>query len=673
MTGMNNMQDVQQEIRHAAIFALDIGTRTVIGAVFIPEGENLILLAQYITEHQSRAVFDGQIHDIPRVTEAVVRVKSALEEELGFYLEKVAIAAAGRSLKTKLVKVEQDIDHEFEIDHILCRVIENDGIKKAHAELRDEMGGGTEDFYCVGYTVVNYYLNGYSITNLLGHRGKKIGAGVLATFLPDSVVSSLYAVLARAGLEPLCLTLEPIAASAAVIPESYRLLNLALVDIGAGTSDIAISRDGSIVAYGMVPLAGDEITEALAESCLVDFHTAERIKRDIKTGRDISYTDIMGMENTLPSQDALAIINPVLDRIAGEIVKEILTLNGGKSPKSVFCVGGGGQIPTLTEKIAAGLNLETNRVGLKTRSSIAGLKSEMDTINGPEGVTVVGIAKVAEQRVGQDFITILINGRENKLFHSRELTVYDAMGLIEYSALDLVGNNGKDLKITLNNKKKIIYGGLRQPAEILVNGQKASIKTALKNGDMVEIIKARDGEDARACVADLTTGCQNLSVYYDGKVEILKASVTLNGSSCNPETELKDGDQVLIQEIKTAGQLARMKNIDLSAHDIYVNAEQVSPDYLLVQGDRVEFQKKKNLNEVSQQSVVGKSITVSVNGSDIKLAGKEHYIFVDIFNHIDFELSYVRSGCRVDLLINGRKAGYTDPLQNGDVVEVSVR
>ena len=53
------------------------------------------------------------------------------------------------------------------------------------------------------------------------------------------------------------------------IPEQYRLLNICLVDVGAGTSDICITKDGSIVAYGMIPLAGDEITEKLQRIILL--------------------------------------------------------------------------------------------------------------------------------------------------------------------------------------------------------------------------------------------------------------------------------------------------------------------------------------------------------------------------------------------------------------------
>jgi cell division ATPase FtsA len=59
------------------------------------------------------------------------------------------------------------------------------------------------------------------------------------------------------------------------------MLNLAMVDIGAGTSDIAISRNGSISAYAMVSMAGDEVTDEIAQHFLLDFQSAEGVKRKL--------------------------------------------------------------------------------------------------------------------------------------------------------------------------------------------------------------------------------------------------------------------------------------------------------------------------------------------------------------------------------------------------------
>src|SRR5690625_5853026 len=110
------------------------------------------------------------------------------------------------------------------------------------------------------------------------------------------VIESLLAAIVRGDLEMDALTLEPIAAIDVLIPESMRRLNIALVDIGAGTSDIALTRDGTVTAYGMVPVAGDEITEALSDAYLLDYREAEQMKRAIHPETATTITDILGFE-----------------------------------------------------------------------------------------------------------------------------------------------------------------------------------------------------------------------------------------------------------------------------------------------------------------------------------------------------------------------------------------
>lgn len=571
------------------IFALDIGTRTVIGVVVEIKGNRLKVLAQSIIEHESRAVFDGQIHDILKVAQAVKRVKNDLEAKLKIKLKKVAIAAAGRSLKTRFAHEEQEIGEDIEITPIVCRGLEMDAVKEAHRQLRDESGDSEEEFYCVGYTVISYYLNNYSITSLIGHCGKRVGVDLLATFLPNSVVNSLYAVLARVNLEPVSLTLEPIAAAAAIIPDSYRLLNLALLDIGAGTSDIAITKDGSVVAYGMVPIAGDEITEALAKGCLIDFNTAEIIKREIAKGENITFTDIMGSESTVSCAELLAIIDPVLESLTARVSEEILRLNDNKSPKSVFCVGGGGQIPTFTERIAQKLNLDIKRVGLRGRNFIADLIVDVDEISGPEGVTVIGISRVAMNDIGHNLITLNINGNDFRLFHSRDMTVVNALGLIEYNLHDLVGKNGRDLRFVINGERKVIYGGLCKPAEVFVNGEMASLKTELNAGDCIIVKKALQGQDARVFIKDFYSDYPVITLEYNGQEEIIKPYCFINGKLVSPDCEIAAGDRIEIKAIKSIHQLASLKNINLNIHDVFINGRNVSGEVMLNEGDRIEL------------------------------------------------------------------------------------
>ena len=94
------------------VFGLDIGTRNVVGTVGYRTDDDFVVVAQYVKEHETRAMLDGQIHDIGRVARTIGVVKKELEEQIGQPLEEVCIAAAGRVLKTVTTHIEYQYAEE---------------------------------------------------------------------------------------------------------------------------------------------------------------------------------------------------------------------------------------------------------------------------------------------------------------------------------------------------------------------------------------------------------------------------------------------------------------------------------------------------------------------------------------------------------------------------------
>jgi len=656
-----------------SIFALDIGTRTVIGIVGKKEDDKFHLLAQEMVEHAGRAMYDGQIHDVPQVAEAVKKVKTGLEKKVGHRLEKVAIAAAGRSLKTIRCFTEQEIDGHIEIDEQTVHGLELIAIRKAQEELTRDLNT-RERFYYVGHSVVSYFLDGFPIYNLVGHRAGMTGVEVLATFLPASVVDSLFSVLSRTKLQPVNLTLEPIAAVDAVIPEGLRLLNLALADIGAGTSDIAITRDGAIVAYGMVPLAGDEISEAIVESCLVDFAAAEQIKRQMGKGREITYTDILGNNTAITCEKLIELLNPVLDRLAGEIAAAILDLNGKQPPKSVFCVGGGVQVPGLTDKIASKLKIDHQRVGIKSRNALHGLVGpvnvENDELKGPEGVTVIGIATLALRKVGYTFIDLKVNGGECKIFNLPGLTVSHCLSHMDFNPRLLIARGGKDLRFFLNGRQEVALGELPRPAAVFINGRPANLQTPVENCDEIVFEAAQNGRDAKAFVGDYLSQELTLNFTLNGREISLKPLCALNDLNVDAEAEIHNDDRLVIYSHYTIEKMAGMQGIGIDSTEVLVNGIKVAKDYFIKEGDRVEIRPAGGDPVPPEENVEEQDgIRIVVNGKEVALRGLKEPIFVDALNFIEFDLAGRLKN--PVLKLNGKKARYTDPLQDGDEIDIS--
>ena len=304
------------------VFGLDIGTRSIVGTAGYRSGSHFVVMAQRIKEHETRAMLDGQIHDIQKVGETIADVKMQLENAVGRRLNEVCIAAAGRVLRTVTTHVEYPFTSDKEVSQEDIYGLVSAGVEQAYQEFLTTNEEEEVKFYCVGHSVVRFYLNGYPMGNLEGHKARTIGVDLIATFLPDDVVDGLYKAVELAGLSVASLTLEPIAAIQLAIPERFRMLNIALLDVGAGTTDISITNDGCILAYGMIPVAGDALTEEIARHCLVDFSTAEQIKRDAGEMDTVSFTDIMLLPQTISSKEVKMVVAGLIDDMAKQAAEK---------------------------------------------------------------------------------------------------------------------------------------------------------------------------------------------------------------------------------------------------------------------------------------------------------------------------------------------------------------
>jgi len=160
-----------------------------------------------IIEHEERSMLSGQIHDILAVSETIRKVKIYLEANNG-PLRYVAVAAAGRSLETLTVMIDKGIESQPLLTREDIRALELSAVQEAQKLLLDKKDKkDIIDYHCVGYSVVNYFLDNQIIKSLIEQRGKKASVEIIATFLPSVVVDSLIASLHKADLEMQALTL----------------------------------------------------------------------------------------------------------------------------------------------------------------------------------------------------------------------------------------------------------------------------------------------------------------------------------------------------------------------------------------------------------------------------------------------------------------------------------
>jgi cell division ATPase FtsA len=648
------------------IFALDIGTRTVVGLLGRREEDDFVLSHALSVPHNKRSMSDGQIEDIRQVAKVAGKVKDQLEAQSGLKLERVCIAAAGRALKTKKMKQDFDISDREIITADLIKSMELETVQSAQQVLDDEAGQGLL-FFCVGHSVVHYYLDDYRIVSLEGHKGKTATIELIATFLPGVVVDGLYAVTDMCGLHVDSLTLEPIAAMNIIVPPEIRLINIALADIGAGTSDIAVSKDGSIVAYAMATIAGDEITEAIIRDFFVDFQQAEQMKYQSTSGaEEITYRDIFGIQQTVDVDAFNNRIESSVETLANTICENITAVNGGVSPAAVFLVGGGSLITGLTDKVADKLKLDKNRVAIGGQRTFrhvdtSGLKGvEM----GAEHVTPLGIAVTSFQNRGYDFSTVIVNGKQVRVFDTRTLTVFDLLNTQGYKAADIMGRAGRTLSYMINGRRKLIKGEPFTPAEITVNGKAASLSDHVTQGDRVVFNAAKAGANAHITLGELLKPYEK-SVLFEEKICRILPAAALNGNICDPSYSIANGDAIVFSEQATLADFIRVYG--KSGYTYTVDDEPAELNTPIK--DHAVISAVPSQTSAATDTSAGVPITVLFDDELITLppnpGGLPH-----TFHELMADLDVGERQGFYHIKINGEESGFNTVIKDGDIAEI---
>ena len=718
---MASLEQTDQKV----VFGLDIGTRSVVGTVGYMNDGQFNVIAQAVEKHQTRAMLDGQIHDIGKVGATIRVVKEKLEQQTDIHLTDVCIAAAGRVLRTVRTTYEYEYPESHDITDEDIYNLDSAAVQQAYSEFLQK---NTSDlkFYLVGYSVMHYYLDGYQIANLEGHNAGKVSVELIATFLPDDCVDGLYKACERAGLNVANLTLEPIAAMMVAIPDRFRMLNLALIDVGAGTSDICVTNDGSITAYGMLPIAGDDITEIIAQHCLVDFNQADEIKIAASHNDRVDFIDIMGLRKTITAKDIAKIIRPQVDMMAKKAAEEIKRLNGDKPVSAVFVVGGGGCVPGYTKAIAREMDIPEERVALRgeeVMKSITFLNNdgiERDSLL----VTPLGIC-ISFYEEANNIIFVSFNGEQTRIYDNGKLQIVDAAMQASFQNEDLFPKRGQELRYLVNGKERVVRGEPGEAAVISLNGKSADIHSKIRANDIIEVTPSTAGEPGHAVIENIPEFKTKFVVNVNGVNVEASRFATVNGEPQTALYSIKNGDDIQILDYNTVEQVAALMDIEITEDTyIIVNNEHGDKTTPVYENFKVEFKDREEAimeyykdfpdadevavsqanedayesddgdikrfegrsdemgyedlpdddgeyrkSEESVKNILARDLHIMVNNDAITLHGKPEYVFVDIFDSIDFDLTKP-NGRAIVTTLNGRTPDYLQSIHEGDKIEV---
>ena len=544
------------------LFALDIGTRSIVALIGEKSEAGIRVLAAERHEHTTRAMLDGQIHDVPEVAKVIRSLKMKLEKDFG-PLRQVAIAAAGRSLSTLNATAELDVHSRGYLTQQEERTLELTAIQTAQKQLAtSRVVNDPASYYCVGHSIVNFSLDGTIMKTLVGQRGHNASVEIISTFLPRQVIDSLQAAVQNAGLEIGTLTLEPIAAINVLIPPTMRHLNLVLVDVGAGTSDVAVTRNGSVVGYGMVPIAGDEITEELSGQHLLDFKVAEVLKRRLNRNvKHVNYVDILGLKHSVPPDEIIRGITPAVTDLAQAIAAQIMLLNNAV-PQAILLVGGGALTPLLPEILAQVMEMPRERVAVRRPDAIEDIQGVSAEFCTPDAVTPLGILKIAGAET-LNFLNVVLNGQPLRLFNLGGLTVGDALLAAGIDARSLAGRPGLGITLNINGQRIFLPGSHGQPGQMTTNEKPANFSDPVAEGDVILVEKGVDGQSPQPALADLVDLPTPFTVILEGMRRQASPLIFINEKPASAADKLQDRDTVVWIPADTVERVFRSAQVTL--------------------------------------------------------------------------------------------------------------
>ncbi|GCL64085.1 cell division protein FtsA [Pseudaquabacterium pictum] len=244
-----------------------------------------------------------------------------------------------------------------------------------------------------------FVIDGHEVKEPVGMSGSRLEVKVHIVTGAQSAAENILKCVRRCGLEVERLVLNPSASAAAVLTEDEKMLGVALVDIGAGTTDVSIYTEGSIRHTAVIPIAGDLITSDIAMALRTPTKDAEEIKVEYGVAKQLladpsENLEVPGLGDRAPrmlSRQALAgVIEPRVEEIYS-LVHQVIRESGYEELLSsgIVITGGSAVMPGMVE-LGEDIFLKPVRKGLPTYHGPL-----FDMVANPRSATVMGLLEEA--------------------------------------------------------------------------------------------------------------------------------------------------------------------------------------------------------------------------------------------------------------------------------------
>lgn len=266
------------------LVALDIGTEFVKALVGRVVGNGVEIIGVGRMHQQLTDIQAGAIADIAAVVDNCDKALAAAEQQAGVSARTAIIGIAGELVKGTTSTVHftrKNAEKELSIDEMgrIIDMVQERAEAKAREQLAWELGGKDVEVRLVNSALVRIDIDGYKVTNPVGFQGRDVVVAMYTAFAPMIHIGALERTAAELDLELLAVAAEPFAVARSVVGDDPNgSISAVLMDVGGGTTDIAVVNEGGVEGTKMFGIGGRAFTHAIERELDIDFAKAESLK-----------------------------------------------------------------------------------------------------------------------------------------------------------------------------------------------------------------------------------------------------------------------------------------------------------------------------------------------------------------------------------------------------------
>lgn len=402
------------------MLSLDIGTEVVKALVFKIDKEtgNGIIkgsakVRQRLGDMQSGAVSDisGVVESAGKAIEIAKKMASAKK------VTKTIIGIAGELVKGTTTTVHYErLKSEMKIDlpelKNIIQKVQWKAFDRIRQQIAWETGHSEIEVKLINAAIVDVRIDGYCVANPVGFQGRDVSISVFNAYAPMIHLGALQTIADKLGLELISIAAEPYAVARSMGVEDILDFNAVFIDIGGGTTDIAIVRNGGLEGTKMFALGGRAFTKRLAQELGVNYEEAEMLKikyAEDKLGKDVSYKIEKILENDCDVW--LSGVEMALSEFA----------EADLIPHKFFLCGGGSGLPGIKKALQSSKWIKNLpfakpvKVSFLQPRDVANIIDETGEMKDPQDITPMGLANLGLDLVGEEKVMAGILRRAVKM------------------------------------------------------------------------------------------------------------------------------------------------------------------------------------------------------------------------------------------------------------------